>query len=400
MRLPMKIGAILPIILPCLIFCAADVSYAKKSDAKKSLLLKEKKLEDVRKQIREEKKSVKEISEKETSVLGELEEVNKKLLTSRDELKKIEDGVRDVNARISRANGNISRLEREKKEIFEKLNGRLRAMYRMRRGESVKALLSSDSASGLGRKHKYLAMIMDSDSSLIERCERNIEGLAGEKKGLDALAGEMKSSMASVLAKKRETESIQRERVALLNDVKREKERRIRTINELEQAAAGLSDLIDRLRAESREGHDAAPAPEDSSGFGAMKGRLIMPVEGRVVSFYGKVKHPRFQTVTFNNGIVIGAPTGTPVKNVYDGKVVYAGWLKGYGQVMIVDHRGGYYTLFAYLSRALKERGEMVKQGAEIALVGDTGPDSTQGLYFEIRQKGVPRDPMSWLAAR
>ncbi|MBI5902681.1 MAG: peptidoglycan DD-metalloendopeptidase family protein, partial [Deltaproteobacteria bacterium] len=80
--------------------------------------------------------------------------------------------------------------------------------------------------------------------------------------------------------------------------------------------------------------------------------------------------------------------------------VVYVGWLKGYGQVMIVDHRGGYYTLFAYLSRALKERGDMVKQGAEIALVGDTGPDSTPGLYFEIRQKGVPRDPMSWLAAR
>lgn len=397
----MKRSAVLALVLPCLIFlCAADASYAKRPDAKKSLLLKEKKLEDVKKQIREEKKSVKEISEKETSVLGELEEVNKKLLASRDELGKIEDSVRDVNARISRANGNISRLEREKKEIFEKLNGRLRAMYRMRRGESVKALLSSDSASGLGRKHRYLTMIMDSDSSLIERYERNIKGLADEKKGLDALAREMKSSMASALAKKRETESIQRERVALLNDVKREKERRIRTIRELEQAAAGLSDLIDRLRAESTEGRDVAPAPEDSSGFGAMKGRLIMPVEGRVVSFYGKVKHPRFQTVTFNNGIVIGAPTGTPVKNVYDGKVVYVGWLKGYGQVMIVDHRGGYYTLFAYLSKALKERGETVKQGAEIALVGDTGPDSTQGLYFEIRQKGVPRDPMSWLAAR
>ncbi|MBI5826482.1 MAG: peptidoglycan DD-metalloendopeptidase family protein [Deltaproteobacteria bacterium] len=396
----MKRSALLALILPCLIFCAEGVSYAKRPDAKRSLLIKEKKLEDVRKQIREEKKSVKDISEKETSVLGDLEEINKKLVASRDELKKIEDRIRDVNARISRANGNISRLEREKKEIFEKLNGRLRAMYRMRRGESVKALFSFDSTSDLGRKHKYLTMIMDSDSSLIERYERNIKGLAGEKKGLDALAREMKSSMASVLAKKRETESIQRERVALLNDVKREKERRIKTIKELEQAAAGLSDLIDRLRAESREGHDVAPAPEDSSGFGAMKGRLIMPVEGRVVSFYGKVKHPRFQTVTFNNGIVIGASTGTPVKNVYDGKVVYVGWLKGYGQVMIVDHRGGYYTLFAYLSKSLKERGDMVKQGAEIALVGDTGPDSTQGLYFEIRQKGVPRDPMSWLAAR
>ncbi|MEK7774234.1 MAG: peptidoglycan DD-metalloendopeptidase family protein, partial [Deltaproteobacteria bacterium] len=86
--------------------------------------------------------------------------------------------------------------------------------------------------------------------------------------------------------------------------------------------------------------------------------------------------------------------------NVYDGKVVYVGWLKGYGQVMIIDHKGGYYTLFAYLSKVLKERGDAVKEGAEVALAGDTGPDSTQGLYFEVRHRGVPRDPLTWLAAK
>ena len=137
----MKKRIILPFMLLCLIFCAANLSYAKKADAKKSLLQKEKNLEDVKRRIRDEKKSVKQISEKETSVLGDLDNINKKLVASREELKKIEDRIREMNMRISLANGNISRLEREKRDIFALLNARLKAMYRMRRGESVKVLL-------------------------------------------------------------------------------------------------------------------------------------------------------------------------------------------------------------------------------------------------------------------
>ena len=125
-----------------------------------------------------------------------------------------------------------------------------------------------------------------------------------------------------------------------------------------------------------------------------------MPVDGKVVSLYGRVSHPTYKTVTFNNGIVIEARVGSPVRSVYDGRVVYVGWLNGYGQVMIVDHGSGFYTLFAYLSDVLKQKGEAVERGVEIALVGDSGPRASGGLYFEIRQKGVPRDPMAWLADR
>ena len=104
--------------------------------------------------------------------------------------------------------------------------------------------------------------------------------------------------------------------------------------------------------------------------------------------------------MTFNNGITIEAPLGETIKSVYDGKVIYVGWLKGYGQVMIIDHKGGYYTLFAHLGRALMETGQEAAKGADVGLVGDSGPEGKAGLYFEIRQKGVPRDPMGWLSAR
>jgi len=131
-----------------------------------------------------------------------------------------------------------------------------------------------------------------------------------------------------------------------------------------------------------------------------MKGRLSMPVRGTVTSFFGKVEHPKFKTITFNNGIIIEAPAGSPVRSVYDGRVIYTGWLKGYGQLMILDHGEGFYTLFAHLDRFLKDRGEAVKKGESVALVGDTGPEASAGLYFEIRKRGVPEDPMNWVAGR
>ncbi|MBI5344160.1 MAG: peptidoglycan DD-metalloendopeptidase family protein, partial [Deltaproteobacteria bacterium] len=87
------------------------------------------------------------------------------------------------------------------------------------------------------------------------------------------------------------------------------------------------------------------------------------------------------------------------VRSVYGGKVAYAGWLKGYGQLLIIDHGGGFFTLFARLQKILKDKGDIVEKGADIALVGDTGVDASAGLYFEIREKGVPRDPMAWLAS-
>jgi septal ring factor EnvC (AmiA/AmiB activator) len=76
------------------------------------------------------------------------------------------------------------------------------------------------------------------------------------------------------------------------------------------------------------------------------------------------------------------------------------GWLKGYGQVMIIGHGGGFYTLFGHLFRVLKERGSKVIEGEVVALVGDSGIDGQAGLYFEVRESGVPRDPMTWLARR
>lgn len=372
---------------------------APRKKTKQEIIKNEKTLEDVKKQITEEKKTVKAITEKETSVLEELEKINKNINAKREELKKAETSLARLQRDVNSTNANINRLERERKSLTVRLKQRLAAMYKMRTGEAVQVLFSSESPKDLGRRHKYLTLIMDTDSRLIEGYGENVKKLEGEKARLKSLGGELEAERKNALSRKKEAEALQKEKSVLLASVRQEKDRRVQVIGELEEAAKALSDLIKELRAKE----EAAPIPspdETGTGFGAMKGKLFMPVDGDVISSYGKVKHPKFQTITFNNGIMIEAPVGTPVKNIYDGNVIYVGWLKGYGQVMIIDHGGGYYTLFAHLSKVLTEKGEAVKRGDEVALVGDTGPQSTAGLYFEIRQKGVPRDPSAWFAEK
>lgn len=375
--------------------CLAGQKHSGKGD----LVKKEKSLEDVRRQIRDEKKNIKKITEKETSVLSELERINKSLAGKREELRSAEDSLKNTQRDISAAVFNIGRLEKERRYLSERLKLRLTAMYKMRGGASSDVIFSAfpaaafDSAD-LGRREKYMAIIMDSDASLIGRCEANLSRLKEQRQRLAGLKNELEAARVSAEARKNEEESLQKEKTALLADVKQEKERSMKVVKELEAAAAELSELVRKLRVEQES------APSDAKGFAAMRGRLPMPVEGTVVSFYGKVKHPKFQTVTFNNGVLIEAPAGRLVKSVYDGKVIYTGWLKGYGQIMIIDNGGGFYTLYAHLQKTLKDRGENVRKGAEIGVVGDTGMQERAGLYFEIREKGIPRDPMAWFASR
>lgn len=354
---------------------------------------KEKKLEDVKKKIREEKKGVSEIAEKESNILAELNDINRALTEKREALMKIEVSRADTEKDVRAAGSEISRLDADRRRMRARLNQRLRAMYKMRRGSAVRALFESESTDDLGRRHKYLTMIMDSDVALIAEFERNMAELDKENAKLLALKNELNAIKSKALAEKKESEALKRGKAALLKNVKTEKKRKLKMVSELEKAAIDLTSMITKLRTTDEK-------TDGLTGFGAMKGRLPKPVAGSIISTYGTVKHSKFNTVTFNNGIVIKASTGTGVKNVYDGTVVFVGWLKGYGQVMIIDHGSGFFTLFAHLSRTLKDKDAKVASGDVVAEVGDTGPNSTEGLYFEIRQKGVPRDPSAWLASK
>ncbi|HYG68660.1 MAG TPA: peptidoglycan DD-metalloendopeptidase family protein, partial [Anaeromyxobacteraceae bacterium] len=128
------------------------------------------------------------------------------------------------------------------------------------------------------------------------------------------------------------------------------------------------------------------------------RGKLPRPADGPITVAFGRVVDARFNTVTVQNGIDVAARAGTPVRAVAPGRVAHAGWFKGYGNLVILDHGDGYHTLVAHLRSMRVAMGEAVEAGTVLGTVGDSGSLKGPYLYFEVREKGRPVDPAGWLA--
>ncbi len=149
-----------------------------------------------------------------------------------------------------------------------------------------------------------------------------------------------------------------------------------------------------RLAQKAREDERKAAA-EASSGTAGLQRGAPWPVRGSVQGRFGT---PRPDTGDVWRGILIRAGNGTPVKAIGSGSVVYASWIQGFGNLIIVDHQNGYLSVYGYNQSLSKRVGDRVRIGETIARVGATGGQVDPGLYFEIRQGSTPVDPMSWLA--
>lgn len=135
----------------------------------------------------------------------------------------------------------------------------------------------------------------------------------------------------------------------------------------------------------------------DDEAFIRQKGRLTAPVPGRIISRYGKVQTGDYKSFTFQSGIDIRVERGEPVRSVFKGEVMFAQWLKGYGNLVIINHGDNYYTLYAHVEEVFKKKGEQVGTGEVIATAGDTGSIKGLCLHFEVRHHGKPVNPMTWL---
>ena len=124
---------------------------------------------------------------------------------------------------------------------------------------------------------------------------------------------------------------------------------------------------------------------------------LDWPAEGRVRSGFGTVVHPRFKTKIPHPGWDIQAPAGDPIRAVFDGEIVYSGWMRGYGLMAVIDHGNGLHSVYAHASVLWVEPGERIARGARLGIVGETGSFSGPSLYFELRVNGQAVDPRLWL---
>jgi septal ring factor EnvC (AmiA/AmiB activator) len=186
--------------------------------------------------------------------------------------------------------------------------------------------------------------------------------------------------------------SLRTEREALLAREKSATTSRRDEVTALSDKAARLERLLLRL-AQSSAGQGVDP----SGGIRPWKGVLDWPAKGTLVETFGRHRHPRFDAWTFSSGISIALPAGTPVRAVYGGRAVYAQWLAEYGNLVVLDHGDGVFTLYAWLQSVGVSAGLPVPAGAPVGTAG-WGPGRDEpGLYFEVRDHQKANDPVAWL---
>ena len=363
----------------------------------------QRKLQQTQQQLKEEKERVTAARARETSLLAELEEIERRLAAKQHEVTRLETRIKRTQAEVQLFRGDISKLERQRAGQVNALAGRLRAMYRVHaQGGALPVILSGDDSVTRAAAVRHLASLAALDARLIQEYRVTSERLADRKGREETQQRELASLHDEAKREQAEVDREAAKRRTILAKVRDERAYHERIVGELTEAAQRLEAFIRELQAKQRRLAKVPPPPKGgieapTVGFGSLKGRLPWPTEGRIVTGFGAQVHPRFGTRTFRNGVDIEAAVGREVAAVHAGHIVYTGWFKGYGNLIIVDHGNEYYTLYAHIAEIEAREGEDVRQGQRIGTVGDTGSLAGPRLYFEVRYQGRPLDPEQWL---
>ena len=311
--------------------------------------------------------------------------------------------------RIEAALEDIARRERETRagiERQEALAARLlRLQYEQGATDRLRLALEGSDAASASRHITYYQYIQRARAGLITELRARGE----ELKGLQADATARRDELARNQAEQaREAKRLERERAARAAVVSRlagEVAKNRREIGKLRKDEARLAKLVEEIARALARAKQQAPkggrsvdqVPDASSSaqaFEALKGRLKLPVRGELTNRYGSAREEAGSTW---KGLFIKAPLGEQVRAVADGLVVYADWLRGFGNLLILDHGKGYMSLYANNEGLLRQVGEKVRAGDPLASVGNSGGQPDSGLYFELRRDGKPFDPMLWV---
>jgi septal ring factor EnvC (AmiA/AmiB activator) len=340
-----------------------------------------------------EEAAARELSRREVSVLDALGDAQRTAAEAEGKARRAEADLALAEERLRGARADEAVADRRLRQAQGELRPRLAARARMGRAGELRILAASPSFAELVRRRYLLDRILEHDAGIIRVAREALEARARAREARQEEA-QRREGLAREAAERRGEARMQLERRrAILSLLRGQRALHERAAQEASAQEQKLAEFLAAL---------PPPRTGDAGyrGFGQLRGRLPRPVDGTVEVPFGRVVNPRFKTVTVQNGVELHAAAGAPVRAVAPGRVVYAGWFRGYGNLVIVDHGEGYYTLAAHLASMSTAMGEDVGAGALLGTVGDTGSMRGPSLYFELRERGRPVDPGAWLAPR
>jgi len=369
--------------------CLAD-------DLEAQIQKEQQKLEYIQKKISQHKSQAAAYGKQEQNLLTKLEEVNQKEELTKQKIKVLELKEKKLNARIADLTQKIKREETLLAKAKDALSNRVVSLYKYGSLSQYKLLFAAENVQEALSMSYLLGRVARADSELILEVKERKASLESSKRQLQGQKQELASNRKALEAERSELLRTQNEQKRLLAEIRRQKNLHEQAAAELAASQRELQDKIKSLLAEKRR--RAAASKGRTATLTAPKGRLLWPVTGPINSTFGTRVHPVFKTKIVHTGLDIEAPHGTPVKAAARGELLFTGWLKGYGQVIILDHGGDMTTVYAHLSGIDVREGQVVEQGTPIGRVGNTGVATGPHLHFEVRINANAVDPLNYLA--
>jgi murein hydrolase activator len=365
---------------------------------------KEKELRELRGRIEALQKSLAGAEESKSEAADALRESERAISETNRALRELGEQSREMNKRLAAIGADSKRGEEALKSQQALLARLLYQQYLGGQAEPLKLLLNREDPHSIARRLHYFGYVSRARAQLIEATRRNIARLQQLAEDARKQAQELAAVTAESKALRARLEREKRARGQVLTRISRDIKRQRREIGTLKRDENRLAQLVERLAklmARSRPPrvrNERVPQPGATEGvFPDLKGKLNLPVRGELANRFGS---PRADGGVVWKGLFIAARSGEEVRAIADGRVVFADWLRGFGNLLIVDHGDAYMSLYGNNEALYKRVGDEIRAGDAVAAVGASGGNVDSGLYFELRHQGRPLDPLDWVNIR
>jgi murein hydrolase activator len=387
-------------------FCASSFAAKKIDVAKEDLSDIQEKIQALKKELDNNQEAHKDASDALKDSETAISAANKKL--------------RDINQKQNKNKNTLNLLKKQSVSLNEslseqqkRLSSLLRQQY-MHGGQSYSQLiLQNKNPSEIARDVKYFSYIAKEHAKVIDGMQSNLIKVKELNDKTAAALQEVADLKTKQEAEKKELEQQKKEKSKVVKSLSKQISAQRNEIDKLKRDEKNLSNLVERLAKiipkktkKITKKKSSKPAEEEvvsnettptdafsGSSFAALKGKLHLPVRGDVTNRFGSARE---DTGVTWKGLFIKATEGNDVKSVADGRVVFADWMRGFGNLVIVDHGNGYMSLYGNNQAMLKSVGDEVNGGDSIASVGNSGGNESNGLYYELRHNSQPLDPLKW----
>jgi septal ring factor EnvC (AmiA/AmiB activator) len=371
--------------------------FAQDKDLDEKIKGKEGELQKLREEINKERKNIREIEKKERNVADYIARLEKegnltgKLLSGLEEKEKL------LEEQVEKLRGDLETSEMIYRHRLQVFSARLREMYKDGPRFVWQELLSASDFSDLLQRYKFISMIAENDAAMIADVRDRKETIERQEAELTELLYDVTVSRGEKETELENLKANEAKRRRNLADLQVSKEQSRKRAEELEESEKRLQNLIEGLEKARLE--QAQEWGEYGEGdFLSLKGKMPRPVDGTISRGFGRFRHPEFGTVTFNTGVDISSRAGRPVRAVARGRIEYSGNLPGYGNCIILNHGGGYYTLYAHITKIKVSQGRQVERGQLLGEVGREGAGGGETMHFEIRKSKKALDPSEWFS--